>query len=752
MDDLVGIRQWWKGNRQAWHEKREEVRNIENNLTALIAQAEQSKRRRWGDNVMLSMRFGSSEDFFIDQWTTQIDALTAQKAGLLTWFDENKDLMKIVWTRVKEMEAAVKAEPKEQTTPGMIYSYPPTKDITKLSWYTRQDRGIRWWCGRTVRDLGILEGHLQSLLKSDHDRADQRAKVEHKYKEILKTLQTLVAEEDAEADRQTSVLRDKQPQGYAASIDQILKARYETKLPQARQAFDLQEMINEIETRDFESVVIRKSLNDHITRSKHFRTLLRRIETKDLNIRPPGAENELYFYTDLYNIICTYVSRTRRGLEFGTILDKVKFSQTKRNKMIELADVNSYGYKTEEIFNKMKIALTLKQGRIESTCLNKIGAQFAQEALDFTIMVEACQATLNSYEPSLPKIEDSASPATYLVPNIRNITLQKQAPDNPFDLSRGIGSMMTLAVAKRFLEQYPELELTYTITNALLPWYELLRLFYTAPDTWPLFRNNPSTTRSWSKDEFFTYTNSFLRRPIERNILEAFLVFCSQSNDLFRISEFRRRVETITSGWELVEESNITGLLRKIGPREFPEPRNIERAENALRKYKTALGCNEANRQSKEQDLREFLNRVLPREQRVGREEMRRFVSYWSSVGKFYVLVNPYDPSSLTRIDAGFSIPSTTPYIPIQNPPANFRAIRKRIIGTKMTPLTEKVRDAGVVTERILYDFVFLDGGMVDGAAQGKGMNWVVTRREFHLFLRWCDRERYMFRWVLKFS
>jgi len=142
----------------------------------------------------------------------------------------------------------------------------------------------------------------------------------------------------------------------------------------------------------------------------------------------------------------------------------------------------------------------------------------------------------------------------------------------------------------------------------------------------------------------------------------------------------------------------------------------------------------------------------LPREQRVGREEMRRFVSYWSSVGKFYVLVNQYDPSSLTRIDAGFSIPSTTPYIPIQNPPANFRAIRKRIIGTKMTPLTEKVRDAGVVTERILYDFVFLDGGMVDGAAQGKGMNWVVTRREFHLFLRWCDRERYMFRWVLKFS
>jgi hypothetical protein len=66
------------------------------------------------------------------------------------------------------------------------------------------------------------------------------------------------------------------------------------------------------------------------------------------------------------------------------------------------------------------------------------------------------------------------------------------------------------------------------------------------------------------------------------------------------------------------------------------------------------------------------------------------------------------------------------------------------IIETYLQPLMEEHSYPNFVTERELYDFVFLDKGKVGG--KGLGMNWEVTRREFHAFLRWCDARRYMFR------
>lgn len=301
----------------------------------------------------------------------------------------------------------------------------------------------------------------------------------------------------------------------------------------------------------------------------------------------------------------------------------------------------SYGYNTEAFSRDLNARLTPKpyyaEERIDHNALYTSRAKAAEEALDFTIMIEACEAILDEYEPAFP--------TQPLQPNISSPPSKishskKQPPNTPFDLSRTMGSTMTLAVAKTILEQIPQMSLPGDITSAALPWYELLRDFYTSPDIFPLFRNNETTYRSWTKDEFFTYTNTFLATPVERNTLEAFLVFCSHTSDLFRITEFRRRVETIDPGWELCEENDVMpGLFRKVSAKALVQPRDIVRAEHMLRKYWVELGCGEVDRRCSEQELRGFLNRVLPRDQTISRRGLGSMFRIGAVPGNFILLL-----------------------------------------------------------------------------------------------------------------
>jgi hypothetical protein len=640
MNDLVGIRQWWKGNKQEWHEKREEMRNIENHIAALKAQVEQHRRRGWGDKVMLGMRFGSTEDFFNDRWTPQIETLKAQRARILPWFGENRQLMKMVWARVKELEAAVQAEARAKT-PDKFFGYPPTDDITKLSWYRDMDKGIQWWLRRAMKNLGTLDGYLQGLLESNHNRTAQSLQAEHNFKRDLKIIRDQIIKDDTEADDQISNLQEMKPQGYKARIAQILNARYEVKLQQRREEIDLEEMVKEVQKRDKESAVITRSLTDHITRNTEFHDLLKSISEIPPSIVRSSPQYRINFYPDLYNLICTHIARTRRGLDLSITLDKIDFSQSKRDKIITLADRYYERLNTDNYFRYLEAQLVPHHGRTDHKSLQYSRRAFAKETTKFTAMIDECTNIYNEEEPSFPKIIDPTHPAKYIVPSVQKITFAKQPPNTPLDISRTIGSTMTLAVAKSILEHVPETQ----ISDLHLPWYELLYLFYTSPDIFPLFRNTSTTTRSWSKDAFLTYTNSLLLHPLERHILEAFLVYCSHTNSLFHITEFRRRVETLNTGWEFVEENSPSGLYRKVDPASLPRPQGLEQVEHALQHYGTYLGAGgEGERKCKEEELRMFLNRVLPADRRVSGSRMKEFVAYWSAVGRFYVLEDPCVP------------------------------------------------------------------------------------------------------------
>jgi hypothetical protein len=94
----------------------------------------------------------------------------------------------------------------------------------------------------------------------------------------------------------------------------------------------------------------------------------------------------------------------------------------------------------------------------------------------------------------------------------------------------------------------------------------------------------------------------------------------------------------------------------------------------------------------------------------------------------------------LLRIDNGFQLPASLPLLPPPNPPRNHELIMDAFQTTSLTPILTRCQLEGrVLDERMLYRFLFLPG------LEKGGMNWEVSRHEFHLFLRWESSRGSMF-------
>jgi hypothetical protein len=638
MNDLSGIREWWKGNKQAWHEMREKVRSFDNDISALQAQVDQHRRMVWNGKDGMSDFYGSTADFLDERWAPQIEELKEQREANLPWFDENKRLMRMVWARVKEMGDTVYMEAKDNRK--LASSYPATNDISSLSWF--QDRGLKWWLKHAGRDMETLRDKIQGLLDSEHAKAEERGQKGHEFKQQLKVVQDAIKDADSEADFQISELQENKPRGYEADTKRILEDRRNRKIHDLREAIDLEAMIKDLQLRDQESVLMRKTLTDIYERNRQIRRRLNETYRHPPKINPADAQSESAFYTDFYHLVRHHIHRTIQGLDLGTMLDKVSYSQTNRENIIIRMKVDANEGNTEPFFVDFVARMGPRNAQIDYESLRSLVEKSSQEARNFRALVEACQSIIDEPNPAFTPIANPTHPASYMVPNVLNVTLEKEPPDSPFELARTMGSNITLAVAKSILKKPPS-EPAGTYTDNNYPWHELLRNFFTSPDIFPLFRSATYTgsRRSWNKDEFINYVNSLLKTPLEHRIIEAFLVYCSHTSDLFRITEFRRRVNVIPDGWELCEEKRVRGLYRKVPPSSLSRPRGIDRLEHVLCKNWGAVGCENPDRNMDEEDLRKFLNEAMPNDHRISKERMRMCVSYWSNVGQFFVLVNP---------------------------------------------------------------------------------------------------------------
>ena len=638
MSDLSGIQEWWKGNKIIWHEMRERIRQYDSDISGLQAQAEQHRRmvRKSG----MSTSYGSTADFVDERWAPQIEQLKQMRDANLGWFVNNRKLMKAVWSRVKEMGDTLYTENKDNRKLGS--RYPATRDITKFNWYQDLSKGVRWWIKATGDDIIILRDKIQAALDTDRARADQRDQQLSELKRKLRATEGATKYDDSVTDGQISELQDLKPRGYEAQISQILTERRAAKIKEMREAYDQRAMINDLEIRERESIFMRKHLTEIRERNRQMYLRLKETRREMPRVDPYTTDALCYFYEKFYHIVRHHIHRTVLALEFAGMLDQVSYAQDKRSQIIEQMELyGGEGYNTDEFLLAFQSQLVPQNGRVHYRALSDVAAVSSSEGRDFKLMVRTCQAIIDAPEPPL-KIKDKENAALYLVPDVQNVVLNKPPPETPFNLARTLGSNITLAVAKTILEQVPsEPEGTHADQN--YPWYELLRNFFVSSDIFPLFRSNTvnGVRRSWNRDEFINYVNSLLRTPVERRILEAFLAYCSHTGDLFRLTEFRRRVDVISAGWELCEENRPMGLYRKVPLSTRPRPQGIDRLEQYLHKYWRELECGSPDREVDDEDLRRFLNAAMPNDQRISKEKLRQCVSYWSSVGQFFSLLNP---------------------------------------------------------------------------------------------------------------
>jgi hypothetical protein len=636
MSDLSGIQEWWKGNKIVWHERREKIRNYENDIATLKKQVDQHRR-------MSGMtRFMSRDvDFSDDRWTPQIEELKAKRNADLGWFEKNRKLMKLVWARVKEMGDTLYLETKDNRKLGM--RYPSTRDLTKLDWFQDPKKGLRWWMSAADVDFEMLRDKIQAALDADADRTAQRAQQGNELKLQLVNIQRGIKYADIEADTRISELRDTRPRGYEARINQMLKQRREAKIREVREEYDHRAMIRDLEIRDQESVLMRAYLTDVQERNHQIFLRLRALYNDMPQLDPPTREAHNYFYEKVYHLVRHHMHRTILALELGGMLDKVSYAQDKRKKIIERMEIYEAGqHDTRGFLLTLEARLAPKNGLVHQRALSNVTTISSEEARDFHLMVRTCQAIIEAHEPAFKPIKDTTNAALYLVPDVTNVALGAKPLETPFSLARPLGSNITLAVAKTILETVPSGP-SGVIAPRNYPWHELLRNFFVSSDIFPLFRSNTvmGSKRSFNRDEFFNYVNTLVKFSIERRILDAFLSYCSHTGDLFRLTEFRRRVEVIDAGWELCEENRPMGLYRKIPLHTIPRPQGIDRLEHILRNNWQELDCGSPDRDVEEADLRQFLNRALPNDQRISKEKMRTCVAYWSSVGEFYTLLHP---------------------------------------------------------------------------------------------------------------
>ncbi|KAE9371088.1 hypothetical protein N431DRAFT_425766 [Stipitochalara longipes BDJ] len=88
--------------------------------------------------------------------------------------------------------------------------------------------------------------------------------------------------------------------------------------------------------------------------------------------------------------------------------------------------------------------------------------------------------------------------------------------------------------------------------------------------------------------------------------------------------------------------------------------------------------------------------------------------------------------TKLIRLDAGWNLPIDLPLLPVPAPPPNYEFFISTFESKSLNPLIQKVGQGGL-NERNVYRFMFLNG-------EKGGMNWEVSRHQFHCFLRWVSQ------------
>ncbi|KUJ16482.1 uncharacterized protein LY89DRAFT_719196 [Mollisia scopiformis] len=547
LDDVDGMRTWWTRNKQDWHQKKLSLERTEAALASLQ------------DRALYE------EDFHDER---QIQHQTQRQKEKLAWFEENRSLMRIVWDRFKvfnevEMLAdgpidppipagravnparpvvpalspgpARRADPEAPAvTPYAVSNSPrfnpifnSTSPHTNTRFEYRSSRNPAnsqrwlssleeafWWLERAKEDVASHTKRLKTLIETF---PGEKAR----FIGLAQTLETQLDgvdtnDADDRVDTAIKKLMDDRPVDFKEQIQTAIMNRRREKLVltdgQDRRALEV------YKTKSIELDVILKILEqqDGIvdTLVDLLNTTLMEVAKYDLDQRNKDA------FVNIHNICYLYSERRRLSLVIRSTLADAQLSVTTKRNIVNR--INQY----------------ISDHNVEDLPMTENGRYRSKHIKIYFDQMFAANAAFNILADDISDITRRATrpeAQDYRQSKLDDASLLLQRPIKTSVLTNnifGFASNMTLASAKAMLEERkPGRKMNGTILQEL----------FTSPDIFPLFHPDYIVS-SWTKPQFYDLINSKLAKKLTNELLEAFLIYCTHTGELFRVTYFGQRV------------------------------------------------------------------------------------------------------------------------------------------------------------------------------------------------------------------
>lgn len=350
------------------------------------------------------------------------------------------------------------------------------------------------------------------------------------------------------------------------------------------------------------------------------------------------------FMTRLYQLC--YIQYQRRSGPSDTlrnILNQQKDMSFWKTKQI-LENLNAH-YQEHSFKRYEDTRAVINEGRTQkwtSQFMKSLVAHYGSEQLAFDALVTEAtnvyNTPVNQRDPR--KDADYRPPSEYNIFEAPTVEFIKDLA-KPLNLSgilntvRGWGSNLTVQVARDLLAI--ECKERIRFPGAPVTWGDNLRALFVSPDMYTLF----AVARKFAnKEEFTTFINTFVKYPVAGRYIDAFLIYCVHSNDLFHRGYLTGQVSAIKHGWETCVENPVAGPQRTIIGEKPSFLRGIE--DRLLYKPDQRYwGVDSSDlktwkRKVSSLDLRIQINARLVNG--LTDEQFKYILSWWTRAGTFYIV------------------------------------------------------------------------------------------------------------------
>lgn len=521
-----GIREYWKTLTEEWRDQQIILQSIERNLTTM------------------------GEVGHAVYYPGQIEAENDRKDELLEWFGQKRIVLRLLLQRLRNLETAAAALARRPEQRGPVPQAPEfdlytgADDVRQLDWYQDLNRGPRWWLDRALDDMEVtMDKHdrltylhndqktdVQRLIAGANDRITDR-----KFR-----LGRAATDADAEIMDEYAIVTQAAANDVLIDIDQAMREKIQIIRDRKDAAMVALNRENNADQALMRSWNLLELYEDHHqTLESDFFARYNTIYNALVHIHnllddgPAPTEREL---NASYKLAWYLYDRESRFRDLSRFLDNT----TMRSAISQyLSDYSQDNFWDLNALQNVAIEQLLPICNAEMRSLLQL------------------ISTLRIVAPHLdndPAPAFEAPPPSYSPPPQYSLPLV--ATGSFWAPNRIEGSKHILHTAY----QGPTVNGTYDPT---FTWGYQLRAFFGSPDIWRFFIDKRT---SYTKNEFFDEVNNLCQFNVPEGVLEAWLHFCTYTQEFFHLGQISGKVTVIDKGWETKLENELGGMSRRMNP------------------------------------------------------------------------------------------------------------------------------------------------------------------------------------------